>query len=338
MLGRIWTVIRARNLEFLRDRSALGWNLLFPFLIIIGFSMMFSDDTRVNFKVGLLGGESSRAGEHAGRLRVIRYVKIIPFESAEHGLDSLVHHRIDLLFDAERGRYWVSDSSPRGYVAERLMNSRPREDLHRESVKARELPYIEWLFPGILGMNMMFSALFGVGYVVVRYRKNGVLKRMSVTPLKPSEFLTAQVLSRMFLLLMTTAIVYAGCAILYGFACRGSCLTLFLVFGMGGFCMVSLGLLVACRSASEEFASGVLNVITWPMMFLSEVWFSMEGAEPWVQKASHLFPLTHTISAARRIMNDGAGLYDIRYELGVLAIMSVLFLVAGSWLFRWQKS
>jgi ABC-2 type transport system permease protein len=172
---------------------------------------------------------------------------------------------------------------------------------------------------------------------VVRYRKNGVLKRLSVTPVKPHEFLSAQILSRMFLLLATTAIVFVGSVVLYGFKCRGSYVALLLVFALGGFSMISLGLLVAARSASEEFAGGVLNVISWPMMFLSEVWFSLEGARPWVQKLSLVFPLTHMIDAARRIMNDGAGIADIRYRILAMAAMSAFFLVAGSALFKWQR-
>jgi ABC-type multidrug transport system permease subunit len=75
-----------------------------------------------------------------------------------------------------------------------------KTEFTRESVEGREIPYIEWLFPGVLAMNMMFSALFGVGYSVVRDRKNGVLKRFSVTPLSPFEFLSAQILSRMFVI------------------------------------------------------------------------------------------------------------------------------------------
>jgi ABC-type multidrug transport system permease subunit len=102
--------------------------------------------------------------------------------------------------------------------------------------------------------------------------------------------------------------------------------------------MISLGLLIASRSSSEEFAGGVLNVLSWPMMFLSEVWFSLEGAKPWVQKASKIFPLTHMIDCARRIMNDGAGLYELRWQVLVLAGMSAFFLVLGSLLFKWQKS
>jgi ABC-2 type transport system permease protein len=186
-------------------------------------------------------------------------------------------------------------------------------------------------------MNMMFSALFGVGYVVVSYRKNGVLKRMSVTPLRPWEFLTSQILSRMYLLLITTGVVFIGCKLIYGFQVRGSYLTLFLVFCLGGFSMISLALVVASRSGSEEFAGGILNLITWPMMFLSEVWFSLEGTEPWVQKAARIFPLTHMIDAARKIMNDGAGIREVYSQLIILACMSLAFLVIGSLLFKWQK-
>lgn len=206
------------------------------------------------------------------------------------------------------------------------------------SVDRREIPYIEWLFPGVLGMNMMFSALFGVGYAVVRDRRHGVLKRLSVTPLAPFEFLTAHIMSRMFVLFITTSLVYTGCSLLYGFENRGSYFSLILIFSLGGFSMVSLSLIVAARSSSEEFAGGALNLLSWPMMLLSEVWFSLEGARPWVKNVARLFPLTHLTEGVRKIMNDGASLYEIRYNVITLITMSAVFLTAGSLLFKWRKS
>ncbi|MGL4369850.1 MAG: ABC transporter permease, partial [Spirochaetota bacterium] len=182
-----------------------------------------------------------------------------------------------------------------------------------------------------------FSALFGVGYVVVRYRKNGALKRMSVTPIHPWEFLTAQILSRMFVIIVTTFAVFSGCTLIYNFECKGSYLLLGAVYSLGAFCMISLGLIIACRSSSEEFANGVLNLLTWPMMFFSEVWFSLEGAHPWARKAAEIFPLTHTVSAARKIMNDGASAADISIQIIILSVMSAVFLCVGSILFTWQK-
>jgi len=347
MLKRIWHLFVARNREFVRDRSALAWSILFPFLIILGFSLMFGRQDQAQFKVGVLNeGKVTDTGTAPGgrayrKFRETRYVEFIAMESEISAMQKLHQHRVDMVVDAKSGSYWISDTSPKGYIAEKLLvagASAPGPEIARRSVTGSEVPYVEWLFPGVLGMNMMFNALFGVGYVVVRYRKNGVLKRMSVTPVRPFEFLTAQVISRMFVLTATTALVYAGCALLFGFSCRGSYLTLTLTFALGGFSMVSLGLLVAARSASEEFAGGILNVITWPMMFLSEVWFSLEGAHPLVQKASLLFPLSHMIESAREIMNEGAGIAAVSGHLAVLAFMSVLFLGLGSLLFRWNRT
>jgi ABC-2 type transport system permease protein len=344
MFKRILTLFKARNLEFLRDRSAFAWNILFPILVIVGFSVIFRDDRQVLYKVGVVKSASSgiqASDEQLNNFRKTRYIDFIPFKSEDQAVFKLLHHRIDLLLDQTKKTYWTSKTSPKGYIAERLLISsavNPRTDFRKESVIGVEIPYIEWLFPGILGMNMMFSALFGVGYVVVTYRKNGVLKRMSVTPLRPWEFITSQILSRMYLIIITTTIVFLGCKLLYGFNVRGSYLSLLLVVCLGGFSMISMALVVASRSSSEEFAGGVLNLITWPMMFISEVWFSLEGAEPWVQKISRFFPLTHLIEASRKIMNDGATLNDVRMNCIVLASMSLLFIVAGSILFKWQKS
>ncbi len=186
-------------------------------------------------------------------------------------------------------------------------------------------------------MNMMFSGLFGVGYVIVRYRKTGALKRFKATPLTPFEYLTAQVVSRMFLLLFTNVIVYAGCAMLFKFRCQGSYLDLIFLFSLGSVSVISLGLVVAARVSSEEFASGVLNMITWPMMFLSEVWFSLEGLTDWVHTFSQFFPLIHVTEGMRQIMNEGASIGDLGFQIMVLSMMSLIFMLIGSILFKWTN-
>jgi ABC-type multidrug transport system permease subunit len=107
---------------------------------------------------------------------------------------------------------------------------------------------------------------------------------------------------------------------------------------LGATAMISLGLLVAARVSSEEFAGGLLNLLTWPMMFLSGVWFSLEGAPTWIQAAARVFPLTQMLEAARKVTLDGAGLADIWPNLAALAAMCVLFLTLGSVGFKWKGS
>jgi len=343
MWRRIYTLFKARNKEFFRDKSALGWNFIFPFLIIAGFSVMFSEDHRTFYKAGILKSDKRQSGSYSLQMdnfRKTKFIEILEFESKGLAINKLKHHRIDLLIDPESNQYWVNSTSPRGYMAEKLFHSKPENTetaFKKQSIKGWEVPYIEWLFPGILGMNIMFSSFFGVGYIVVRYRKNGVLKRMSVTPLRPFEFIASQIFSRIYVIIATTAIIYVGCALVFGFECRGSYLNLLFVFTLGGFCMITLGLVIASRNSSEEFANGLLNIISWPMMFLSEVWFSLEGSQPWVQKISSVLPLTHMIDSARKIMNDGAGLFEIRYQIIAMIITSAVLLVLGSVMFRWHK-
>ena len=99
--------------------------------------------------------------------------------------------------------------------------------------------------------------------------------------------------------------------------------------------MVSLGLLIAARVTSEELAGGLLNMISWPMMLLSGVWFSLEGAGPAVQKLAAVFPLTHVLDSARAVMLDGATISDIAPSLVILTLSSVVFLGLGARFFRW---
>jgi ABC-type multidrug transport system permease subunit len=184
---------------------------------------------------------------------------------------------------------------------------------------------------------MMFSALWGVGYIVVRYRKNGVLKRLKATPLTAFEYLSAQMLSRIFLLMFTLTVVWIGCDLIFSFYVAGSYFNIFVIFLVGSLSLTALGLVLASRGTSEEFTTGVLNFISWPMMFLSEVWFSLEGAPRWVKMFAEVFPLTHLLRAVRKIMNDGAGLFDVSLELSILALMTMVFLIAGASMFSWTR-
>jgi ABC-type multidrug transport system permease subunit len=334
MIRRMLAVLHTRNLEFVRDRASFGWNIILPILLVAGLGLIFSGPPRPLFKAGILQ-DTTDIDLDSHPFLGTRYVQFVPFTDEQESVAKLTRHQVDLLFDPSRNRYWVNTDSPKGYVLERLL-LQVDPQLDNATVSAPQIRYIDWLLPGILGMNMMFSCLFGVGYVVVRYRKNGFLKRLQATPLRAVEFISAQVISRLILIIAVSVFVFAGTNYFVHFRMEGSYLTLLLVAVLGAICLISLGLLVAARVSSEEFAGGMLNMITWPMMLLSGVWFSMEGANPIMRQAAKLLPLTHILEAARAIMLDGAGLADIGDSLLVLVVMTVLFVVGGTLLFRWR--
>jgi hypothetical protein len=265
-LKRLWAILKARNLEFFRDRSAFGWNFLFPFLLVAGFGIIFGGKTYTEYKIGVFPTSSAQVSLEQlnipQRFKNMNYLKFIGFKNVGEGLEKLKHHRIDFLIKTGNGspEYWVSDTSPKGYVVEQMFKASllPPESAayaERKEIQGSAIRYIDWLFPGILAMNMMFSALWGVGYVVVRYRKNGVLKRLKVTPLTAFEYITAQAISRIFLLMFTLVIVWTGCDLIFGFEVHGSYVDLFFIFFLGSLSLTALGLVLASRGTSEEFTT-----------------------------------------------------------------------------------
>ena len=346
-LHRIWVIFRARNKEFFRDRAAFGWNFAFPFLIIIGFGIIFSGESFQRYKIGVFPqpGESVNFEDTLIPIhfRSDPAVDFIAVASLEEGLQKITQHKIDLLIDGNDSdrRYWVNDASPKGRIVEQLFQAAllPPDNpgVERISVDGTRARYIDWFFPGIMAMNMMFSALWGVGYVVVRYRKNGALKRLKATPLTAFEYLTAQMVSRVFLLMFTFSVVWFGSDLIFDFNMQGSLVLFLFTFFLGGLSLCSIGLFLAARGTSEEFTSGALNFISWPMMFLSEVWFSLEGAPQWVQQVSWILPLTHLLKAARKVMNEGAALSDIQLECGLMVLTTAIFLIIAARIFSWVE-
>ena len=339
MLGRIYAVFGARNREFLRDRGTLAWNIVLPVALMFGLSFAFSGDGRDQFTVGVLQS-TNEIDTSSHPFLETRYIEFVVVSDETEGFRKIERHQLDLLvrFD-EPARYWINPNSPSGYFAERVLREADASVGGRivaAEITGDPIRYADWVLPGILGMNMMFSCLFGVGYVVVRYRKNGFLKRLRATPLRPVEFIIAQIASRMTLIMTITVFVYTGTHLILGTRMEGSYLALLLVAAVGAVSLISMGLVVAARVTSEELAGGLLNLINWPMMLMSGVWFSLEGASQFVQDLAKIFPLTHILDAARAIMFDGASLLDVLPNLMALAAMSAVFLFLGARFFRWD--
>jgi ABC-type multidrug transport system permease subunit len=332
-MKRLLAVWHARNLEFVRDRSTLLFTLVVPIALVVGMGIVFGGPERPLFKVGVLSTHETQERHPFLRERFVDFVPVIDRADA---IRKVGRHQLDLLLDPQGpAHYWVNTDSPKGYIVEKLLLSEDHAAV-REPVTGTAVRYVDWLFPGVLGMNMMFSCLFGVGYVVLRYRKSGFLKRLHATPLTPFEFLSAQVLSRLSLVLLVTLILYCGVSPIIHFHTAGSSALLCLIAVLGALSMIALGLTIAARFSSDELVGGVLNLMTWPMMLLSGIWYSLEGSPKWVRLLAQVFPLTHMLNAARAVMIDGVGFTQVAPDLAYLALTALAFLAFGAWSFRWR--
>jgi ABC-type multidrug transport system permease subunit len=342
-LTRFLAVVKARNIEFFRDKSSLGWNLAFPILLLVGLSFIFSGDGRAAYKVGVINlaqvnSEQAELGKTVKANSVFletKYIEFIDYTQVELAKTKLSQHSIDLIVNFSEKTYWVNQDSPKSYLVEKIFLAQ-HHDFNQQQAQGKKIRYVDWVLPGILGMNMMFSCLFGVGYVIVRYRKNAVLKRLKATPLSAFEFVSAQLVSRAFIVMFMSTVVYIGCNFFFDYDMLGSYFDLFIIGLLVAFSLITLGLLVASRSKSEELIGGLLNLTSWPMMMLSGVWFSLEGAPDSLKIAADILPLTHLVAGARMIITEGASLADISYHVTILLIMSTVFLSLGAYFFSWN--
>ena len=329
---RYRAILKARNTEFFRDKSSLGWSIIFPVLLLIGFSVVFSGDGKSLYKIGVLNSP-----EQDTEFMQTKYIEFVDYQNSDDALQKLRQHKLDLLMDVSLNRYWTNDTSPNGYMVEKLLVLQSSDiSWQKQTVTGKQIRYLDWVLPGILGMNMMFSCLFGVGYVIVRYRKSMVLKRLNATPVNAFEFLLAQITSRLFIVMFLSSFIFIGCNFIFDFYMLGSYFDLFVISLLGAFALISLGLFIASRSQSEELTGGLLNLASWPMMVFSGVWFSMEGSPEIIQTIAWFLPLTHLVEGARSVMTDGATLIDIKEHVTMLISMSVVFLSIGTWSFKWN--
>ena len=202
-------------------------------------------------------------------------------------------------------------------------------------MSGRVIRYVDWVLPGVLAMNMMFSCLFGVGYVIVRYRKNGMLKRLKATPLRPLEFLSAQ--------------IFHDCCWSWSRPCWCSSVP---ICSSVSPCSVPISPCSWCLRSARSACSA--SACWLPPAPPARNWrrgperpelahdlsvgglVSLEGVHPSLQQCAQLAPLTHIIDASRAIMIDGASLADVSGHLLVLTAMSLGCMLIGAWMFRWE--
>ncbi len=337
-MKEIFALWMARNREYYRDKGSLFWSFVAtPFIVII-LALAFSSESQEIFRAGQLTSVGS-----IGAFTTEPTIEVITYENLQNAIRQVRFHQLDILVDtttitdSDNPRYWINPESAKGNLLEKLLIQDTSVQWQREETIGKKIRYIDWVIPGILAMNIMFSGLWGIGYVIVRYRKNGVLKRLQATPLAAWKFLLSQALSRLSIMLIVSILVYAVCNLFIGFMMEGSHLLLLLIAVVGNLAIISISLLMASRTASEELANGLLNLISFPMLLLSELWFSLDDAPQWLQDLSQLLPLTHLVKAARGVMLEGAGFGDIAPQLLILVLMTVVFVSLAGALFRWHS-
>jgi ABC-type multidrug transport system permease subunit len=332
------TLVRFR--EFWREPEALFWVFVFPILLAAGLGLAFRNRPAEVLKIGVASPELAK---------MIGSEKLLATEifSLAAGEQALKTGRVALLLAPGPGGtvvYHYDDTNPEGRTA-RILADRAiqraggRQDPVPASDSILREPgsrYIDFLIPGLLGMNLMGSGIWGLGFAIVDARRKKLLKRLIATPMSRAQYLASFLLSRLAMLIFEVGVLLGFGVAVFGLPLRGSLWQLGLVCLLAAMSFSALGLLIASRVHTIEGASGLMNLIMMPMWILSGVFFSAQRFPDILQPYIKALPLTAVVDALRANMLQGAGFAAIAPQLGVSLAWMVLGFTLALKLFRWR--
>lgn len=343
-------LILARIREFFREPEVIFWVYGFPIIlaVVLGIAFKSGEPTPPDVDVALPAGAARERAEAIAETLLAEKIKV-EVHPLEVSRERLAKTKIALyvvadgdgvvfFYDPARpegvlARKWVDAVLARRKLAETNSSAPPPRD---EPVSEAGSSYIDFLLPGLIGMNIMGGGLFGVGFILVDMRVRKLFKRLMATPMHRGDFLLSLLTSRMVFLLPEMAALLLVGWLGFGVPMRGWPVTLVLVIVVGAMAFSGLGLLLGCRTEKTETMSGYINLVMLPQYLLSGVFFSSERFGEGMQPVIQVLPLTQLNDALRAVMLEGAGLAQIGWRLGVLALWGVVcFALALRW-FRWR--
>jgi ABC-2 type transport system permease protein len=337
------TLVRYR--EFYREPEAVFWVFIFPVLLAAGLGIAFrnrsSERTIVAVVAGRPAAEKLRdALQHEADLKASLLsdsAAALALRTGEVALviEPLPPGTVEYRYDETR----PESRTARLLVDDVLQRARGRIDpvaVRDRLVRERGARYIDFLVPGLLGMNLMGSGIWGLGFAIVDARKKRLLKRLIATPMSRVQYLASFALSRLTLLFIEVGLLLGFAVLVFGVPLRGSLPLLVIICLLSSLAFASLGLLIASRAQTIEGASGLMNLTMLPMWIFSGVFFSASRFPDAIQPFIQALPLTAVIDALRANILRGAGWHAVAPELGIIALWMVVSFVLALKLFRWR--
>jgi len=338
----VWQLSLTKIRELLREPEALFWVFVFPILLALALGIAFRSSDPEELVVGVQTGEGVETIERAlERAEGLRPVVL----DAEQARERLRTGRVTLVvIPGETLTYWYDPTRQESDAARRAVDDALQRDSGRTDVfiaNTQEMTekgsrYIDFLIPGLLGMNIMSTGMWGIGFYIVTARQNKLLKRLVATPMRRSEFLLGQIFGRLFLLVFEVGALLLLANLIFDVPVRGSWLTLGFVSVLGAMTFAGMGLLVASRARTVEGVSGLMNLVLMPMWILSGVFFSTSRFPEVMQPVVQALPLTALNDALREVMLDGTSILGILDEVALTAVWGVAAFGAALWVFRWR--
>jgi ABC-2 type transport system permease protein len=337
------TLVRFR--EFYREPEAVFWVFIFPLLLAAGLGIAFRSRPGEIAHVAVLQGSAAaqRVATALAHDTTVR-AELLDDSAAVRGLRT---GRIALLVVPRPDgsiEYRYDDTRPESRNARLTVDAILQRDAGRQDpvqvaelrIRERGSRYIDFVVPGLLGMNIMGSGIWGIGFAIVDARRKKLLKRLIATPMSRAEYLMSFLIHRLLLLVIEVAALLGFAAWVFKVPLRGSMLELATICLLSALAFGGLGLLIASRPRTIEGASGLMNLVMLPMWVFSGVFFSSSNFPNAAQPFIHALPLTAVIDALRANMLEGAGFASLGTELTTILLWGVVPFFLALRLFRWR--
>ncbi len=333
---------RARWLEFIREPEAIFWVFVFPVLLAGGLGLAFRNRAPDSLKIGIEDGPG--AERVASALESAPGLSPLVLSSEDAGARLRTGRIALVVIPGDSTTYIFDPTRNEGRLARLKVDDaiqRAAGRLDPQLVRERELDepgsrYIDFLIPGLLGMNLMGSGMWGIGFNLVQTRRRKLLKRYLATPMRKSDFLASFMLSRLLFMVLEVAALVGFGWLVFGVGVKGSFLDLILVALVGSLSFASLGLFTASRAQTIEGISGIMNLVMMPMWIFSGVFFAYTNFPEAMQPFIRALPLTPLIEALRSIMLDGAPITANLGRLAAIVAWGVVSFLIALKVFRWN--
>jgi ABC-type multidrug transport system permease subunit len=333
---------RVKFLEFIREPEAIFWVLVFPVLLSLALGIAFRAKTPEPLAVAVCEGPGAvdavrtLAQDQGLRPRLLSEPEAR--ESLRSGQVALV------VIPGDTVTYWFDPTRDESRIARLAADAALQRAAGRTDAKGtavREMTekgsrYIDFLVPGLLGMNLMGTGMWGIAFSIVTARSRGLLKRLIATPMRKRHYLLGQMFGRMVFLVPEVVVLLGFAHFAFGVPVRGSIAALAAVTGVGAMAFTGIGLLVAARPRTIEGVSGLMNFVMLPMWIFSGVFFSPSRFPEAMMPFIRLLPLTALNDSLRAVMIDGASLASVARPLAVVAFWGLLAFAVALRLFRWR--
>jgi ABC-2 type transport system permease protein len=337
------TLVRFK--EFLREPEAVFWTFAFPIILAVGLGIAFRNKPADVMVVGVVRGTPA-ADSLASRLASASGLKVRAMreDSAARALRNGEVALVAVARGSGAVEYRFDDTRPDGRAAraltddvlQRAAGRRDPVAVTESQVREKGSRYIDFVVPGLLGMNIMGGGIWGLGFAIVEARRKNLLKRLVSTPMRRTHYLASFLFSRFVFLVLEIAVLIGSAALLFDVPVRGSLLQLLVVCLLAALAFGGLGLLIASRARTMEGVSGLMNLTMMPMWVLSGVFFSSANFPALAQPFIKALPLTATNDALRATMLQGAGWSAVLPQIGVILVWLVVTFTLALRLFRWR--